>query len=963
LKHVNKCSIVFVPGLGADPEDSWKSEKSGFNWATDDKTGLARDFPRSRILLYEYESAWTGPLKVNQYLSNIAMTLLWALNGVREKCRQRPIVFIGHSMGGLVIAKAIVLSDSRIDKFPKLFESIVACSFFGTPFKGTAIASAAWMLSKVGAKLDVAASSKLLELMEEGNESLRELVNDFLRLAKKLNPGIDLHCFWEEQPTDFSAKTGVAANFFTKLILTKGEDKLVNETSARLDGYENTGLACNHRNLVRFDDGKDDTRYSLVRVPLKQLINGAALAGKNRLNATRDVDPDVVNNIMDVLSGAQISRKRKILDQKFSPSSWIPKEKEFLDWLNIKNPELEGYDARRGDALFIKGSEGRGKTSATMAALNGIDNIIEQQNSGHFPIIVAYFFCDPTADYSTAEDLLKSLVRQLINQQIALAPYAKQFMKKKGEKKLGEDKAQMSVEHLWQTLEDMLSDDSILGRVYFVINNLHSLPEDNVSTIKLMGYLKSEVQELKTTGSKRVPVRWFFTSREAKNVEEAILGDGVRLIDLENESYWDQVQLELRKHASKKIESLASTKKYNKALSYFASSLLGKRASNSQWIDITCVQLEELPESEPDLKVRRVLERLPQNLNLLLEHAWMQVFKVNEDRVDQIKELLRTLVLCYEDPTEEELGILAGFSSSEAEKEELRDLIAKCKPLLVTKRVGKSDNQVAFMNVVIKNHLLDPEHARKLLGLAEVEIKWQHGMMALRSLNHVKEAFKSPEDEIPIDATAAENVNSGAAEDVAEDDKENVNEATTGDAGAKEGEEEPEHDNGQEQDDEAVEEEDEEEEDEEEEVAENSYDTDDDEDMADRWNDEPQKDLTSEEEDAMKWNDKGLQYIVKNWLHHAGKATAEIADDLGDDDFWHEDSLVRFRWLREYSRLTGHLEYFDHTTLTALHIAASVGFRQLVKVLIKKGHDKEINKQDSLWNTPVSLESLSAISY
>lgn len=74
-------SIVFVPGLGAHPEDSWKSESTNFNWTTD---GLVRDFPRARILLYMYESAWTGSLKVKQFMSNIAMTLLNGLQSKRE---------------------------------------------------------------------------------------------------------------------------------------------------------------------------------------------------------------------------------------------------------------------------------------------------------------------------------------------------------------------------------------------------------------------------------------------------------------------------------------------------------------------------------------------------------------------------------------------------------------------------------------------------------------------------------------------------------------------------------------------------------------------------------------------------------------------------------------------------------------------------------------------------------------
>lgn len=78
------CSIVFVPGLGANPEDSWKSAKTEFNWMTDDD-GIVKDFSRARVLLYMYESAWIGNLKVKApVMSNIAMTLMHCLKSKRQ---------------------------------------------------------------------------------------------------------------------------------------------------------------------------------------------------------------------------------------------------------------------------------------------------------------------------------------------------------------------------------------------------------------------------------------------------------------------------------------------------------------------------------------------------------------------------------------------------------------------------------------------------------------------------------------------------------------------------------------------------------------------------------------------------------------------------------------------------------------------------------------------------------------
>ncbi|KAI0883239.1 uncharacterized protein GGS22DRAFT_168217 [Annulohypoxylon maeteangense] len=894
--------IVFVPGLGANPEDSWKSESTGFNWTTD---GLVRDFPRARILLYMYESAWTGSLKVKQFMSNIAMTLLNGLKSKREdRIQRRPIVFIGHSMGGLVIAKAITIADSRRDKFPVMFEAIAAAIFFGTPFNGAAAASAAAMYAYYAEKIGAASSSKLLDLMKPGDEGLRELKHEFMRLVGKLNPKIELLCFYEEQPTDFSKMAGLPSLFgLSKLAIPKSYADFVTRDSATLPGVEEQGLAANHRDLVKFDGPKDDMWSQFVKDPMKKIIHGAQLAVKNRLNSVRDIDRSMINGIMEVLDGAQVSKKRRTLAQTFAPSSWITKEAEYKEWLYDPDNYDDGRVFRNVECLWIRGPEGRGKTSASLAAIDEIERIREKDTS-EGPVLLAYFFCDPATDYSTAEDLLKSLITQLINQQEMLASYAKSFAKKKGEESLS--RARVTVENLWQTLQDMLNDDFIGSKVIFVLNNLHVLPEDWDSTIKLMNYLKKDLQT-DTNGfdSKRVTTRWMITSREAHNIGEALKVEGVRLVDLEDEKYGDQVQTALRKRAKERITTLEKEKNYNKALAYFASSLIGKRAQNTQWIDITCIQLQELPQAESDLTVRRVLENMPQDLTMLLNNAWLQIFKTNEADVEKIKEMLRALVLTYEDPTEAELCVLAGFSSSDEEKAELLKFVEKCKPLLVIKRTSYT---ISFMNVVVKTHLL--ENANQLLGMSSEEKKWQHGVLALRSFSHVNESFDFPITEKPEEAENEENND----------------------------------EDGEGSQDEGSDNEEEEEED----------DDDESEDSGSEWSSEDSSAEQDPEADIL--YDKALPYTVKYWLRHASKATREIAEDLSlEESFWKPDSIIRHRWLVEHCRMTNVFENYDYKTMTGLHIAASIGFRELVAALIRNGYQDQIKIYDSLFNTPLHL--------
>ncbi|KAK1775315.1 hypothetical protein QBC45DRAFT_335593, partial [Copromyces sp. CBS 386.78] len=199
--------IVLVPGLGAHPEKSWESEndKNRFNWATDKDGGIIKDFPKARILLYMYESAWAGDYKVKQLMDNIAHFLVQGLNTLRKNCKKRPIVFIGHSMGGLVIAKAVALADTYREKYPFMFEAISAAIFFGTPFKGADIASAAVMFSRLAEKTGFGAvASKLLEDLTPGNSYLKSIREEFATLITKLTHKIYVLCFYEERPTNFA---------------------------------------------------------------------------------------------------------------------------------------------------------------------------------------------------------------------------------------------------------------------------------------------------------------------------------------------------------------------------------------------------------------------------------------------------------------------------------------------------------------------------------------------------------------------------------------------------------------------------------------------------------------------------------------------------------------------------------------------------------------------------------------
>ncbi|KAK6342278.1 hypothetical protein TWF730_001754 [Orbilia blumenaviensis] len=922
--------IVAVPGLGAPPLESWRSAdpKLEFNWLID-RDGLAKEFPRARILLYMYQSAWTTPLKVRQFMSNLAMTLLYGLKEKRKDAPRRPIVFIGHSMGGIVIAKAISLAESRRDLFGKMFEAVTGCIFFGTPFEGASVAAAASMFAQISEalNLDQATSSKLLDLMKPGDEGLRDIKNDFVRLSTKMSPKIELWCFYEERPTDWSKQIGLPF----RVPLPKKFEEFVSRESATLTGVDSMGLARIHRELVKFDSFKD-TVYQLVRGPLKNIINSAPLIAKNRFNSTRGIDRDVVKNVLNAFEGVQVERKRKKVAQGVISSSWILQEYEFKQWLGRNEQQPI-------DCLWILGPEGKGKLGASLAAIDHIEETLrneEAQNSGQAANLLAYFLCDQTGEGSSPEELLKSFLRQLVNQQEVLAAYAKQFVNTQKDTSIrGKTQAGLTVENLWQSLQDMLTDD-LLGTIYFVVNNLHLMDEQADSVKKLMTLIGSEWQE---SDRPRARVRWLFTSQSRHSIKQSLESPYTRTIDLDDDKYGNQVQQELKLHAQKKIAALGMEKGYNKALTYFAGSLIGKRAQNTQWIDITIIQLAELPTDAKDLKVRSLLERVPQDLRSLLDRAWLSVLDPKDDQLEEIKEMLRTLMITYEEPTEDDLAILTGLSHDAESRAHLCSLVEKCRPLLTFRKPG---NRVGFMNSVVKVHLL--ENATKLLGLSVEEIRWQHGIVALRSFSHLTQYYATHEiEDTPADPKdigdqppGPDTVITSNATGTTEAPEETLSLQT---------EEQPVADLSENNESEPTGEVDE---DGETEVDYEYYDDE----MTD----------SEEEMDHMDEHDGDVEspeishYAIKHWLHHASKATTDIAETLSqEEDFWKEGSAVRKRWLAAYNDLTNAFNGVTLEGLTGLHVAASVGFSQLVVALLKHGHSEEIGVRDKFLNTPLHL--------
>ncbi|RYP20804.1 hypothetical protein DL767_009389 [Monosporascus sp. MG133] len=100
-------------------------------------------------MVYSYELRWHTKAPKTR-LELCGEELMEDLHNFRTKTRDRPVVFIGHSLGGLVC----LLSTDRTEKFEYLPVRTVGFIAFGTPFRGikmqTFAEKAAWLMTLAG---------------------------------------------------------------------------------------------------------------------------------------------------------------------------------------------------------------------------------------------------------------------------------------------------------------------------------------------------------------------------------------------------------------------------------------------------------------------------------------------------------------------------------------------------------------------------------------------------------------------------------------------------------------------------------------------------------------------------------------------------------------------------------------------------------------------------------------------
>ncbi|KAM3549502.1 hypothetical protein ARSEF4850_008817 [Beauveria asiatica] len=197
--------IVAVHGLGAHPEYTWTAQTPSRSSNSEERTRvhllrdfLKHDFPKARIIAFAHNSDWLidAPVTTAQLIGE---RLLDGLVNHRRKHRCIPIVFIGHSFGGIIIKEALCKPGKDAKEIVDSTSGIV---FLGTPHQGSPMSLFGVLAARIASVFG--SSIGLLLSLSSHRDKLSDLDERFygcMKIKEDCRQRTEIVAFRETKPT------------------------------------------------------------------------------------------------------------------------------------------------------------------------------------------------------------------------------------------------------------------------------------------------------------------------------------------------------------------------------------------------------------------------------------------------------------------------------------------------------------------------------------------------------------------------------------------------------------------------------------------------------------------------------------------------------------------------------------------------------------------------------------------
>ncbi|KAJ5815793.1 hypothetical protein N7447_008026 [Penicillium robsamsonii] len=263
-------AFVFVHGLNPSgrndhPFQTWTHSNGKF-WPRD---FLAEDIPYARVFVYGYNSNITHPQTMSTASikdhANTLLNLLDMERGPQMGSVPPKVIFIGHSLGGLVIKQAL-LNAKEDPKYTSIRSATSGLVFFGTPHRGAKAVELGKIAARVARFVSKGhASNDLLDCLEHNSLFTRQMTDRFRHQLEDYR----VVSFIEGKEVQIG---GVGPASISHLV--------VDEESAvlGLSGLRETQLKLDADHSQMCKVGARGPMYRLIKGNIKQLVDQALLS-------------------------------------------------------------------------------------------------------------------------------------------------------------------------------------------------------------------------------------------------------------------------------------------------------------------------------------------------------------------------------------------------------------------------------------------------------------------------------------------------------------------------------------------------------------------------------------------------------------------------------------------------------------------------------------------------------------
>ncbi|KAL2046066.1 hypothetical protein N7G274_001513 [Stereocaulon virgatum] len=400
--------IVFVHGLTGNAYNTWLDKETGVHWPS---KLLRLDIPESRILSFGYDAdvvnIWARGPASSSRLSNHAENLVGRLVREREQSDtvSRKIIFVAHSLGGLVIEQALTHSKNSAENHLNQIECCtIGIVFLGVPHCGSDFEAWATFGRRM-VSIFAPANKDIVNVLNPDSEMLHMIENNFHTIVRqRRDDPIELTCFYEE-------------------LAVKGIGEIVPQRSAKIPGYNLYGIHANHMDMTKFPS-REDPGYDAILGELQRWAKMVHGTEQDTVHSGREgkFSTEGYACLQSLWPGGIDYESQKNQNPKRVSDTclWTLQNPRYLEWRDNEEQIL----------LWISADPGCGKSVLARCIVDeDLPRVFANDSSKR---VLYYFFKDTSLEQRSISRAMSTILHQLFMFRPQLIRHALPKYKEKG---------------------------------------------------------------------------------------------------------------------------------------------------------------------------------------------------------------------------------------------------------------------------------------------------------------------------------------------------------------------------------------------------------------------------------------------------------------------------------------------------------------------------------------------------